>query len=281
MVGKICLITGASSGIGQVAALELARMGATVIMLVRSRERGEAARQAIITQTGNQQVELLLADLASFASIQAAAQELRSRHQRLDLLLNNAGLYMGKRQLSSDGFEVTFAVNHLAPFLLTNLLLDLLKASGPARVVTVSSDAHLGGSNRFDDVRATRGYSGFRAYADSKLANVLFTYELARRLEGSGVTANALHPGAVRTNFAMETAGLFGMIFGLARPLMLSPEQGARTSIYLASSPEVATVSGTYFVNCRPRKSSPSSYDRAAQSRLWALSEELTGTTAV
>ncbi len=281
MVGKICLITGASSGIGQVTALELARMGATVVMLVRSRERGEAARQAIITQTGNQQVELLVADLASFASVRAAAQELRSRHQRLDLLLNNAGLYMGQRQLSSDGFEMTFAVNHLAHFLLTNLLLDLLKASGPSRVVHVSSDAHLGGSNRFDDVRAARGYSGFRAYADSKLANVLFTYELARRLEGSGVTANALHPGAVRTNFAVETAGLFGVLFGLVRPLMLSPEQGARTSIYLASSPEVATVSGSYFVNCRPRKSSPNSYDRTAQSRLWALSEELTGTPAL
>ena len=281
MVGKICLVTGASSGIGQVTALELARMGATVVMLVRSRERGEAARQAIITQTGNQQVELLLADLASFASIRSAVQELRSRHQRLDLLLNNAGLYMGKRQLSSDGFELTFAVNHLAPFLLTNLLLDLLKASGPSRVVTVSSDAHLGGSNRFDDVRATRGYIGFRAYADSKLANVLFTYELARRLEGSGVTANVLHPGVVRTNFAMETAGLFGVLFGLARPFMLTPEQGARTSIYLASSPEVATVSGTYFVDCRPKKSSPNSYDRAAQSRLWTLSEELTGTTAL
>lgn len=281
MVGKICLITGASSGIGQVTALELARMGATVVMLVRSRERGEAARQAIITQTGNQQVELLVADLASFASVRAAAQELRSRHQRLDLLLNNAGLYMGQRQLSSDGFEMTFAVNHLAHFLLTNLLLDLLKASGPSRVVHVSSDAHLGGSNRFDDVRATRGYIGFRAYADSKLANVLFTYELARRLEGSGVTANALHPGAVRTNFAVETAGLFGVLFGLVRPLMLSPEQGARTSIYLASSPEVATVSGSYFVNCRPRKSSPNSYDRTAQSRLWALSEELTGTPAL
>lgn len=280
MNGKVCLVSGASSGIGQVAALELARMGATVVLLVRSRERGEAARQAIIAQSGNAKVELLLADFASLNAVRAAASEFQARHQRLDVLLNNAGLYLGECQLSTDGFEMTFAVNHLATFLLTQLLLDLLKASAPARIVTVSSGAHMAGRTSFDDVRAERGYSGFRIYADSKLANVLFTYELARRLEGSGVSANCLHPGAVRTGFATDTQGIFGAVFNLARPFMLSAEQGAETSIYLASSPEVEGVNGKYFVKCRAQTSSLSSYDRAAQARLWALSEQLTGAAA-
>jgi NAD(P)-dependent dehydrogenase (short-subunit alcohol dehydrogenase family) len=275
--GKICLVTGASSGIGRVAALELARKGATVVMLVRNRERGEEVRQAISAETGNDKVELLLADFASLDAVRAAAAEFLGRYQRLDVLLNNAGLYLGERQISADGFEMTFAVNHLATHLLTNLLLDLLKASAPARIITVSSGAHMAGSTSFDDVRAERGYNGFRIYANSKLANVLFTYELARRLEGSGVTANCLHPGAVRTGFAADTQGLFGAIFNLARPFMLSPEEGARTSIYLASAPEVEGVTGKYFVNCRAQTSLPSSYDRAAQARLWALSDELCG----
>ncbi|RRR70471.1 MAG: SDR family oxidoreductase [Candidatus Viridilinea halotolerans] len=278
MNGKVCLITGATSGIGQVTALELARMGATVVLLVRNRQRGEAVQQSITAQTGNANVEVLVADFTALESVRAAAEQFLSRYQRLDVLVNNAGLYVSTRQLSADGCELTFAVNHLAPFLLTNLLLECMQASGAARIVNVSSGAHMAGSNKFNDLRAERGYNAFRAYADSKLANVLFTYELARRLEGQDVTANCLHPGAVRTNFGAGATGIFGVFFNLARPFMLSPEQGAQTSIYLASSPEVAGISGKYFSNCRAQTSSPNSYDHTAQSRLWSLSEQLCGT---
>ncbi len=281
VVGKVCVVTGATSGIGLVTARELARMGATVVLMARNRARGEAAREAIVARTGNSSVELALADFASLASVRAGAEEVLSRHGRIDVLVNNAGVYVGDRQLSADGYELTFAVNHLAPFLLTNLLLDALMAAPSARVVTVSSHAHFDGRGRFDDVRAERGYSGLRAYAESKLANVLFTYELARRLEGRGVAANCLHPGLVRTGFAGNVKGLSAMLFNLARPFMLTPEQGAQTSIYLAASPEVEGVSGTYFSERRPRKSSPRSYDRELQARLWALSEELTGAEAL
>lgn len=279
MIGKICLVTGATSGIGRVTALELARMGATVVIVARSRERGEATQAAIRAQTGNEAVDLILADLADLAAVRSAAETFRARYDRLDVLVNNAGIYVDKRTLSADGIELTFAVNHLAPFLMTHLLLESLRNAVPARIVTVSSGAHMAGRGRFDDVRAERGYNGFAAYAESKLANVLFTYELARRLEDSGITANCLHPGAVRTGFASETGGIFGVLFGLARPFMLSPEQGAETSIYLASSPEVEGISGKYFVKRRPQTSSMVSYDRAVQQKLWELSEQLCGIT--
>lgn len=275
MENKITLITGASSGIGRVTARELARMGATVVLLGRNRERTEAARDAIIAETGNEKVDFILADFASLEAVRAAADEFKRRYQRLDVLVNNAGLYLDERQVSADGYEMTFAVNHLATFLLTDLLLETLKASAPSRIVTVSSGAHMGGGVRFDDPRAMRGYNGFRAYADSKLANILFTYELARRLEGTGVTANCLHPGAVNSNFAAETKGLFGIFFNLGRIFMLSPEQGADTSIFLASSPEVDGVTGKYFAKRTAQTSSLASYDRGAQTRLWELSEEL------
>ncbi len=274
MIGKICVVTGASSGIGRVTALELARKGATVVLIGRSRERTEASRAAIIAQSGNQQVECILADFSALATVRAAAAELLGRYPRLDVLVNNAGVYAEGGQRSADGYELTFAVNHLAPFLLTNLLLDALKAAGAARVVSVSSVAHTSARGAFDErVGLTSG--GFWAYGESKLANILFTYELARRLEGSGVTANCLHPGVVRTNLAVGSKGLFTFFFGLMRPLMISPEQGAQTSIYLASSPEVAGVSGSYFTNCQAHASSPVSHDRALQARLWALSERL------
>lgn len=277
VVGKVCLVTGGSSGIGLVTARELARLGATVVLAARSPERGEAARAAIVAQTGSQQVGLMLADFASLAAVRALAEGFSAQYDRLDVLVNNAGIYVGERRRSADGYELTFAVNHLAPFLLTRLLLDTLKATPGARIVTVSSGAHMAGRGRFDDPRAERGYLGFPAYAESKLANVLFSYELARRLAGSGVTANTLHPGAVRTNFAGDAKGIFGLGFNLVRPFMLSPEQGAQTSIYLASSPAVEGVTGKYFVNSRARRSSAVSYDPGVQARLWALSEELVG----
>ncbi|NTU81575.1 MAG: SDR family NAD(P)-dependent oxidoreductase, partial [Chloroflexales bacterium] len=222
---------------------------------------------------------LILADFASLAAVRAAAAELLGRHSRIDVLVNNAGLFAGGRRLSADGYELTFAVNHLAPFLLTGMLLDALRAAAPARVVTVSSGAHMAGRGGFD-ARVGSPYEGFQAYAESKLANVLFTYELVRRLEGSGVAANCLHPGAVRTNFGADSAGLFGLVFGMAKPFMLSPEQGAQTSIYLATSPDVEGVTGKYFASRRAQPSSPVSYDRALQARLWALSEDLADVAA-
>jgi NAD(P)-dependent dehydrogenase (short-subunit alcohol dehydrogenase family) len=277
MIDKVCIVTGATSGIGRVTALELARMGATVVLMARDAARGEAARAAIAEQSGSDAVELIVADFASLADVRRAAEEFLARHSRLHVLVNNAGLYMGKRELSADGYELTFAVNHLAPFLLTNLLLDALKAAAPARVITVSSGAHTGAEIDFDDLQSSRRFSGFQTYGASKLANILFTYELARRLEGSGVTANCLHPGFVGTNFGQGGGGPVALLLRAARPFILTPEQGAQTSIYLAASPEVEGITGKYFVDRRPRTSSAQSYSREAQARLWTISEELAG----
>lgn len=277
MVGKIVMVTGANAGIGRETTLALARQGATVVMVCRSKSKGEAAQAELQAASQNPNIDLILADFASLAAVRQAAATFQERYNRLDVLVNNAGLYLGERLVSADGYEMTFAVNHLAPFLLTNLLLDTLRASASARVVTVSSGAHFGGRIRFDDLNATRGYQGFRVYADSKLANILFTTELARRLEGSGVTANCLHPGAVASNFALDTGGFFGQIFKLARPFMLTSEQGARTSIYLASSPEVANVSGVYFDKCKPARTSTQANDAAAARRLWEVSAQMVG----
>lgn len=278
MVGKICIVTGANSGIGKVTALELARKGAQVVMICRSRSKGEQAQAEIKAQTGNEHVDLLLADFASLSSVRRVAGEFKARYDRLDMLVNNAGLYVGERLASADGYEMTFAVNHLAPFLLTNLLLDLLKTSAPARVVTVASGAHMAGHIRFDALAADNsGYNGFRAYADSKLANVLFSFELDRRLMGTGVTSNSLHPGTVASNFAQDDGGFFGLMFRLGRLFYLSPEQGAKTSIYLASSPEVEGISGKYFVNCKPSISSSEARNPEVQRRLWEVSEHMVG----
>jgi len=275
VVDRVVIVTGANSGIGKMTALELARKGARVVMICRSRSKGEAAMAEIIAQSGSAQVELIIADFASLESVRRAADAFLKSHDRLHVLVNNAGLYMSERLLSQEGYEMTFAVNHLAPFLLTNLLLERLRASAPARVVTVSSAAHMTGHIRFDDLNATRGFSGFRAYGDSKLANVLFSNELARRLEGSAVTSNSLHPGVVASNFASGTGGLMGVFFSLARPFFSSPEQGAQTSIYLASAPEVAGVSGKYYANKRPQSSSAESKNRDVQRRLWDVSADL------
>jgi NAD(P)-dependent dehydrogenase (short-subunit alcohol dehydrogenase family) len=277
VVGKVVLVTGANVGIGKETALALARMGATVVMLCRSKSKGEAAQAEIKAASNNSQIDLILADFASLAAVRRAAETFQERYDRLDVLVNNAGLYLGERLLSADGYEMTFAVNHLAPFLLTNLLIDTLKASAPARIVNVSSGAHAGGRMRFDDLQSARSYQGFRAYADSKLANILFTTELARRLAGTGVTANSLHPGAVASNFAQGTKGFFGFIFGMARSFMLTPEQGAQTSIYLASAPEVADVSGAYFVKSKPSRTASQANDADAARRLWEVSEQLVG----
>src|SRR3990172_4836564 len=280
MKGKTCVVTGATNGIGFVRPLELARMGATVVMVGRDPARGGAVRARIASTAGNDAIDLLLADLSSLADVDRLADEIRTKYDRLDVLVNNAGAYNRSRAVSRDGYELTFAVNHLAYFALTHRLLDMLKASAPARIVNVSSAAHNGAQIRFDDLHAEQGYSGMRAYGQSKLANVLHAYELARRLEGNGVTANALHPGVVRTGFGKNNPGFVGTLFGvaqvIARPFYVSPEKGAETSIHLASSPEVEGVSGKYFVKCKAVASTPLSYDEPTAGRLWDVSEQLT-----
>ncbi|MCI0397594.1 MAG: SDR family oxidoreductase [Chloroflexi bacterium] len=274
---KVCLVTGATSGIGQVTVGVLAALGATVVVAGRSREKCAATVEEIRRRTASTAVEYLVADLSSQEEVGRLAGEFRQRHRRLDVLVNNAGAYFLRRMESVDGLEMTLAVNHLAPFLLTNLLLDVLKAGAPARVVNVASDAHAGGRIDFDDLQGRRGYSGRRAYAQSKLANVLFTYELARRLAGSGVTANALHPGFVASNFATNNGRLVRLFWSLARLVALSPKEGAQTVIYLAASPEVEGVTGQYFVRQKAVPSAPASYDAAVAGRLWEVSAELVG----
>jgi len=277
MDGKICLITGATSGIGWESARALAAQGATVALVGRDAERAEKAVAAIRSATGSVLVESYLADLSAQAEVQRLAQEFRARHDRLDVLINNAGAMFPRRRESVDGIEMTLALNHLAPFLLTNLLLDTLKASALSRIVTVSSGAHLGARVYFDDLQFTRRYGPWRAYGQSKLMNVLFTNELARRLAGSNVTANALHPGFVASNFGKRGSEFWAAAFTLMRPFMISAEQGAQTVVYLASSPEVEGVTGGYYANCRPARSSDLARDEAVARRLWEVSERLTG----
>ena len=283
MDGRVCLITGANSGIGKETALGLARMGATIIMVSRNTEKGEAALTEIRHHSGSDRVALLVADLASLDSVRRLAQDFRDQHQELHVLINNAGALNSQRALSVDGYELTFAVNHLAHFLLTTLLLDLLKASSPSRIINVSSGAHTRAEIDFDDLNAEAKYSGMSAYGQSKLANVMFTYELARRLEGTTVTANALHPGVVKTGFGRNSGGAIGLLFKVfqtvASPFLLSASQGAETSMYLASSSEVDSVTGKYFVKKEPVQSSEASEDVAVAQRLWRVSEELVGKT--
>jgi NAD(P)-dependent dehydrogenase (short-subunit alcohol dehydrogenase family) len=279
MRGKVCLVTGATSGIGKVASTELARRGAQVVIVGRSAEKTAATAELIRSETGSLPVDTFVGDLSSLAEVKRLAVEILARYPRIDVLLNNAGAMFWKRVESDDGIEKTFALNHLAYFALTNLLMPALRQEAPTRIVNVASDAHKGTSIHFDDFQFKKEYSGWRAYQQSKLANILFTYELARRLEGTRITANALHPGFVRTNFleVFREARAGVLLKGLASLLAMAPEKGARTSIYLASSPDVEGVSGRYFVKERPVVSSPQSRDQAAAERLWRLSEELTG----
>ncbi len=280
MQGKVCLVTGATAGIGLVTARELASRGARVIIVGRSTERTASAVAAIKSATGSPTVESLLADLSSLAELRRLAAQIGELTPRLDVLVNNAGGIFLNRLESADGFEMTFALNHLSYFLLTNLLLPLLKRSTPSRIVSVASEAHKGVSIDFDNIAKAERFGGWRAYQQSKLCNILFTYELARRLEGSGVTANCLHPGFVRTEIFRQRGAIGWLVRRAADLIALSPEQGALTSIYLASSPEVAGVSGQYFAKEKPAVSSPQSQDKAVAKRLWQLSEQLTGITA-
>ncbi len=277
MEGKVCLVTGASSGIGLVTASELARRGSRVIGVGRSAERCAAAARQIREQTGSISVEFLVFDLSSQAEIRRLAEAVKAATPRLDVLVNNAGLIRMKREETVDGLEMTFALNHLGYFLLTNLLLDTLKASAPTRIVSVASAAHHHCKINFDDLQASKKYSAWRAYQQSKLANILFTRELARRLEGTGVTANTLHPGYVRTQI-FRPQGFAGWLMRRAAELFaITPEEGAKTTIYLASSPEVEGRTGLYFVKQKPAASSPESVDDATARMLWDQSAKLTG----
>ncbi|MBP1704196.1 MAG: short-chain dehydrogenase/reductase, partial [Chloroflexi bacterium] len=273
MNNQTVMITGATSGIGAVAALELARKGARVVGVGRNPEKCAAAASRIAKETDNLNVEYLVADLSSQDQIHRLAEAFKAKYSRLDVLVNNAGAFFSKRQESVDGIEMTLALNHLNYFLLTNLLLDTLKASAPARIINVSSNAHMGTQINFADIESRRRYISWTAYAQSKLANVLFTYELARRLEGTGVTANALHPGFVATGFGQNNHDLVGWGTRIVQRIAArSPEQGARTIIYLASSAEVDQVSGKYFVDEKEARSSPASYDADTALHLWDLS---------
>lgn len=279
MAGKMVVVTGGNSGIGRETALALARAGASTLITARDPERGAAAAADIGRRAGTGLVGLVVFDLADLGSVRAGAAEILERCPRLDVLVNNAGLVLTERSVTADGYETTFAVNHLGPFLLTNLLLDRLRASAPSRVVNVASTAHKGARLDFDDLQSANGYRAMNAYGASKLANVLFTAELARRLEGSGVTVNCCHPGTVSTGWGRDgdTKGLlaFGLRFMPYLPFFLTPEAGARTSVYLASAPEVAEVTGRYFVKRKERDPSPAARDAAAARRLFEVSEEL------
>lgn len=273
---KIYMVTGANAGIGKATALELAKQGETVVMVCRRRERGETAQKEIIAQSGNQNVDLLIADLSSQVAIRQLVKDFQSRYDRLHVLINNAAVALKRRQLSVDGIEMMFAVNHLSYFLLTYLLLDTLKASAPARIINVASNAHRFGRLDFDDLQGEKRYFMFRAYAQSKLENVYFTYTLAKRLEGTGVTVNALHPGVIRSDLNRELPGFLKWFFDL---FMKPAEKGAETPVYLATSPEVEGISGKYWDECRQIPSAPPSYDEEVAERLWQVSAKLCGLT--
>ncbi len=277
MTGKVVLVTGATNGIGEVTARSLAGMGARVIVVGRDPQRTDTSVQSIRSQTGNEHVDGLVADLSSQSQIKKLAEDFRSRYDQLDVLVNNAGAIFMKREENAEGIEMTFALNHLNYFLLTHLLLDMLQASKPARIVNVSSEAHRGAQLNFDDLQNRLGFSAMKAYGQSKLANIYFTYVLSANLENSGVTANALHPGFVATNFGRSNGGVFSPLFKIFQIAAISPEEGAQTSIYLASSPEVEGVTGKYFVKSKAVKSSPVSYDMDAARKLWDISLEMIG----
>jgi retinol dehydrogenase-12 len=275
LTDKIILITGATAGIGETTAAELARQGATLVLVSRNPARCDATVARLKTETGNQNISAIPADLTSMAQVRQAAERFKERHPRLDVLVNNAGANFMARQVSVDGYEMTFALNHLSYFLLTNLLLESLKVASSARIVNVSSGSHNGARLDFNDLQIEKGYKGMRAYGQSKLCNVLFTYELARRL-GPKPTVNALHPGFVATRIGTNNGLLVRLGIGIAHLFALSPEEGAKTSIYLASSTDVEGVTGKYFYQCRPIPSDPASYDEESARRLWEVSAEMT-----
>lgn len=280
MTGRVCLVTGGNSGIGKEAAVGLAKLGATVVIVSRNADKGEAALVEIRTRSGNPNVDMLQADLSSQDSVRQLADEYRRRYKKLHVLVNNAGVFLPKRVVTVDGLEAMFATNHLGHFLLTNLLLDLLKASAPSRIINVTSSAHHGYQINFEDLMGEKKYSSFQAYGRSKLANVLFTYQLAKKLEGTRVTVNCLHPGVVRTGFGKDQRGFFSIAVRVVSPFMMSAEKSARAAIYLATAPELKNVTGKHFAKGKEEKSSKESYDPLMAERLWQVSAELTELSA-
>ena len=276
MTGKVCLITGANSGIGKATALGLAKLNATVVIVSRDKDKGEAAQLEIRTRSGNKNIDSMVCDLSSQDSVRELAHDFKGRYKRLDVLVNNAGVFLPKRIQTVDGLESTFATNHLGHFLLTNLLLDLLKKCAPSRIINLTSSAHRGTEMTFDDLQGEKKYSGYHAYSQSKLANVLFTYQLAKMLEGTGVTVNCLHPGVVRTGFGKDQGGLMNILVHIGSPFMMSPERAAKAAVYLAASPEVDGVTGKHFSKGKEERSSNESYDNSSAERLWNVSAELT-----
>ena len=284
MKGKICIITGSNSGIGKETATNLVKMGATIVMVVRDQERGEKARTEIVKQTGNNSVDLMICDLSSMDSIRRFVKEFKRKYDRLDVLVNNAGAMFNKREVTSEGFEKTVAVNYLGPFLLTRKLLDLLKSSAPSRIINVSSGLAKNGKVDLDDLQSEKNYKGSKAYskvrapvyANTKLMLMMFTYELARRLKGSGVTANVLMPGFVATNLGKNSGSLSSSImFKMVRPMQVSAKKGAETSIYLASSEDVKDVTGKCFIKKKEAMTCPASYNEELQKRLWNKTESM------
>lgn len=270
MAGKVCVVTGSNSGIGKETALALAKMGATTIMVVRNQQKGQKALDDIVAQTGNHSVSLMLCDMSSMASIRNFAKDLRTNYNQLNVLINNAGAEFVKRQVTSEGFEQTFAVDYLAPFLLTHELLDLLKAGVPSRIINVSSGLAKNGKVDLDDLQNERNYKGMQAYSNAKLMLMMFTYALSRRLVGTGITANVLMPGFVATNLGKNSGSLRSrMMFTMVRPMQISAKKGAETSVYLASSDEVKDVNGKCFKKKKEAETCPISYDQQIQERLW------------
>jgi NAD(P)-dependent dehydrogenase (short-subunit alcohol dehydrogenase family) len=277
MKGKIVLITGATSGIGEETALGLAKMGATIVLVGRSREKLDRVAISIASATGNRTIDTMVCDLTSMENVRKLASDFRHKYHRLDVLINNAGEIVSERRTTVDGFEYTLALDHLSHFLLTMLLVNLIEASAPARIINVSSSAHLFGRIDFEDLMGEKKYKPMKAYGQAKLANLLFTHELAGRLVGTGVTANAVHPGAVRTNFGKGMKGRWRIFLWLGSPFLIDAEEGAETSIFVASSPEVEGITGKYFVKKKEKRSSKRSHDQTAAKRLWEVSSKLTG----
>lgn len=275
MKGKTVVVTGASSGIGLETSLGLEKLGARVVMVARDKKRGQDGVDYVVSKSGSKSVDLMLADFSALKNVRKLAADIRKKYKKIDVLINNAGGVFGKRSLTADGFEWTFGVNHLAPFLLTNLLLPVLKKSGKARVVTVASMAHIMGRINFDDLMSEKKYADMTAYAQSKLSNILFASELARRLKGSKVTSNSLHPGVVHTRFANSGGVLSNFFYSVFGFLMSTPEKGAKTSIYAASSPELEGVTGKYLSDCRITTPAPQALDEVAAKKLWEISEKL------
>ncbi len=278
MNGKVCLVTGATDGIGKVSARVLAELGAKVIIVGRNPEKSAIVLAELRSISGNENIDLLMADLAVMQEVRDLAEQVISRYDRIDVLLNNAGGYFTKHEITSDGLEMTFALNHMSYFLLTNKLMELLKYSAPARIVNVSSDAHYGVDMEFENLNGEQEYKAWKAYQKSKLANVLFTYELLKKVPGN-ITVNCLHPGFVATNFGHNNGGFFGPVLKIAQRISaINPEEGAKTSIFLCSAPEVKGVSGKYFYKCQPKTSSRESRNMDTGKRLWQISSDIAST---